>query len=131
MSSDTPFPTPEDILVIHEEIATEYDITHQGVLVPAPKRRLRYIICEAWTYDDVYHRAAFLLRKLITSHIFEDGNKRTGWAVTVLYLEYHDVIPAEQGDSVERVLRRIRRFEVDELATWLDTGDLDRDRLSP
>lgn len=34
-------------------------------------------------------------------------------------------------EEVERVLRRVRRFDVAEIADWLESGDLDRSRLEP
>jgi len=132
MPDDDPaLPTPAEILTMHEEIEDEYDMKYTGVRVPAPKLRLREILQEAAAHDELFHRAAFLLRKLITAHLFEDGNKRTAWTVTQIYLERHDEVPAERGLPVERVLRRIRRYDVDELAEWLETGELDASRLEP
>lgn len=128
---DPALPTPETILTIHEEIEDEYDMKYRGVRVAAPKLKLREILQDAADHDTLYGRAAFLLRKLVTAHLFEDGNKRTAWAVTRIYLERNDESPAEHGLPVERVLRRIRRYDVDELAEWLETGDLDESRLEP
>lgn len=99
--------------------------------VAAPRLDLRELLAEAEELDGVYHRAAFLLRRLITAHFFEDGNKRTAWTTTWIYLERHGLRPANQDESVERVLRRIRRYEIEEIADWLETGELDRDRLQP
>jgi death-on-curing protein len=47
------------------------------------------------------------------------------------YLQEHDEIPAERGIESGKVLRRVRRFDVDEIATWLETGEIDEDRLDP
>lgn len=124
-------PTPAEILAIHEEIESEYDLMHTGSRVVAPKVDLREIRAEAADFDGLYLRAAFLLRKLVTAHLFEDGNKRTAWATTEIYLERNGTMPAERNQPVQKVLRRIRRYEVDELAEWLETGTLDRSRLDP
>jgi death-on-curing protein len=131
MSDRDLLPTPDEILTIHEEIEEAEDMKYRGVRVAAPKLDLREFLTEAAEYDDIYLRAAFLLRKLITAHLFEDGNKRTAWAVTREYLGRHGLEPAQRDVSTERVLRRIRRYEVEEIATWLESGDLDRDRLHP
>lgn len=104
---------------------------YRGVRVASPKTKLRNVLADVAEYEGIYMRATYLLRKLITIHIFEDGNKPTAWTVTLIYLERHGLQPAEQGLPVERVLRRIRRFDVDEIARWLETGELDRDRLHP
>lgn len=129
--ADETIPTPEEILAIHEEIEEEYDLTHTGTAVAAPKVDLREIRSDAMEFDDVYHQAAYLLRKLVTAHLFEDANKRTAWATTEIFLERHDFTPAERGKPVEKVLKRIRRYDVDEIAEWLESGDLDRSRLGP
>lgn len=128
---DETLPSPEAVLAIHEEIEDEYDLTYTGASVAAPKLELREIISEAGRYDDLYMRAGCLLRKLVTAHLFEDGNKRTAWSTTELYLEFNDTQPAERGESVERILTRIRRYDVAEIADWLETGNLDRSRLDP
>jgi prophage maintenance system killer protein len=129
--ADETLPTPEEILAIHEEIEEEYDLTHTGAAVAAPKVDLREIRSDAMEFDTIYLRAAYLLRKLVTAHLFEDANKRTAWATTEIHLERNDLTPAERGEPVERVLKRIRRYDVDEIAEWLETGDLDRSRLDP
>jgi len=124
-------PTPEEILAIHEEIEKEYDLTHTGAAVAAPKVDLREIRSDAKEFNTIYTQAAYLLRKLLTAHLFEDANKRTAWATTEIFLERHDLTPAERGEPVEKVLKRIRRYDVAEIAEWLESGDLDRSRLGP
>jgi prophage maintenance system killer protein len=124
-------PEPREILDVHDTIEREYDLKYTGAAVAAPRLKLRRLVSDVAEYDGTFLRAAALLRKLITSHYFEDGNKRTAWATTVLYLERCSAEPAERGTSVEQVLKRIRRYEVCEIAEWLATGKLDRDRLSP
>ncbi len=131
MTDDETLPTPEEILTTHDVIEDEYDMKYTGTRVAAPKLKLRRIVREADEQDGLYLRAGFLLRKLITSHLFEDGNKRTGWASTVKYLDRNGETPAEHGENVERVLKRVRRYDVDELAEWLESGEIDESRLGP
>ena len=71
------------------------------------------------------------MRKTITRHVFEDGNKRTAWTATVLYLKEQDTEPAVRGMDAERVLRRIRRYDIKEIAEWLKSGEIDEERLNP
>lgn len=131
MQDDDRLPSPDEILAIHDEIEVAEDMKYRGTRVAAPRLELRELLNEAGELDGVYLRAASLLRKLISAHLFEDGNKRMAWTVTWIYLERHGLQPAEQDESVERVLRRIRRFDVGEIADWLESGNLDRDRLHP
>lgn len=124
-------PDPEQIIAIHDRIEEQYDLTHTGAAVAAPRLKFERLLREVDEYDGTFVRAAALLRKVLTAHYFEDANKRTAWTVTEIYLEDHDAEPAEGGARVERVLKRIRRFEVRELAEWLATGEIDEDRLQP
>lgn len=131
MPDNDQLPTPDEILAIHDAIEVVEEMQYRGTRVAAPRLELRELLDEADELDGVYLRGAFLLRKLITSHLFEDGNKRTAWAVTWIYLERHGLQPVEQDRSVERVLRRIRRYDVAEIAEWLESAELDRERLNP
>lgn len=124
-------PTPERIIAIHDEVEREYDLTYIGARVATPKLKLREIVAETAERDDLYTSAAYLLRRLVTAHLFEDGNKRTAWLSTREYLDRHGEMPAERGPGAEHVLRRIRRYEVAEIATWLSDGHIDRSRLEP
>ena len=77
---------------------------YTAIRVAAPKLKLRRILEETAEHDGVYTRAAFLLRKLVTAHYFEDGNKRTAWVTMREYLQEHDETPAEQGKDSGKVL---------------------------
>lgn len=124
-------PTVDEILATHDEIENRYDLKHTGTYSSVPQVDLRALLAAAETQDGVYQRAAFLLRKLITEHLFEDGNKRTAWVTTREYLESNGLRPAETGDRVPHILRRIRRYEIGEIAQWLETGEIDENRLHP
>jgi len=123
-------PDPDEIITIHDEIEDEYDLEYTGAAVAAPRLELRSILEDVDEYDGTFLRAAALLRHVLTAHLFEDGNKRTSWTVTAFYLESRDAEPAvTESDVVEKVLKRIRRYDVDEIADWLADGEIDRDRL--
>ena len=124
-------PTPDEIIATHEEIEKQYDLKYRGTRVAAPKLVLRQLLEEAEGLSGEYQQGAFLLRKLITEHIFEDGNKRTAWVTTREFLLSADLRPAETGERVPHILRRIRRYGIDEIEEWLETGAIDEDRLYP
>ena len=127
----TDLPTPGEIIATHEVIEEQYDLKYRGARVAAPTLVLRQLLEGAEELSGEYQQGAFLLRKLITEHIFEDGNKRTAWVTTREYLQSADLRPAESGERVPHILRRIRRYDVDEIAEWLETGEIDEDRLHP
>lgn len=131
MNNGSHLPTPDDILQIHEDIEEAYDMTHTGTRAYLPEQKLQNVVDEAQEQEDTYERGAVLLRDLITTHVFKDGNKRTAWVTTRQYLKQHGEEPAGADASPERVLTRIQRFEVPEIAEWLRNGSIDEDRLEP
>lgn len=124
-------PTAREIIQIHDQIEAEENLKYTGARVASPLLTFRRLLEDIDEYDGVHTRAAGLLRDIITTHAFEDGNKRTAWTVTVLYLEDRGTEPAVRGEPAERVLRKIRRYDTEEIAEWLASGDIDEDRLSP
>lgn len=123
-------PTPEEILAVHDRLEAVYDLKYPGVMKAAPRLKIReQVLAEAREYDDPYHRAAALLRNLISLHVFEDANKRTAWTVTVDYLTRNGIDVDLPENETVRVVRRTGLFDVEELATWLETGEIDTDRL--
>jgi death-on-curing protein len=129
--SDDDLPDARQVIAIHDEIEEEYDLKYTGAAVAAPRLKIKRLLDDVAEYDGTYMRAAALLRNLITSHFFEDANKRTAWAVTNIYLQNRDAKPSVIDDRVPHILKRVRRYDVDEIADWLATGDIDENRLEP
>jgi prophage maintenance system killer protein len=130
--SDDDLPTPQDILDTHDRLEEQYDLKYKGTMKTAPKAKLRRNVVEPATeYDDVYHRAAALLFEIPSVHVFEDANKRTAWTVTMEYLDRHGIEPdfQQDGDTIERIVRRAGLFDTEELAEWLETGEIDESKL--
>ena len=61
-------------------------------------------------HDDPYHRAATLLWRIESTHVFEDANKRTAWAVTENYLRENGIDPPPDDELVERVVAELGCF---------------------
>lgn len=132
MTDDTDLPTPEEIIAAHGRIEEEHDIKYKGTMKAAPKLKLRRNVLEpAAAYDNPYHRAAVLLFKIQSVHVFEDANKRTAWIVMRSYLRRKGIdLDLPQDDTtIERIVRRAGLFSIDELAHWLETGEIDEDKL--
>ena len=124
-------PTPEQIIEAHERVVSRYDLTHTGARVASPRLSFERTLRDVDNYEGTYCRAAALLQKIITAHYFEDGNKRTAWVMTRSYLESYEYAPADTSEGAERVLRSIRLFNVNEIAEWLETGEIDEERFPP
>jgi death-on-curing protein len=74
-------------------------------------------------YPDVWSVAAALLHSLIGNHPFVDGNKRTAFAATGIFLELNGHVLAASNDDAVGFVRRVivERLDVQEIASWLRT----------
>lgn len=126
-------PSGKQVVNNHDWLEQQYDLDHKGAAVPHPAVHCREIIRETRdNHFDPYNRAAYLLRRLITAHLFEDANKRTAWMTTREYLDRHGLKPAKTDKTdTEPVLDAIRAFDVDELSEWLETGTIDESKYNP
>jgi death-on-curing protein len=73
-------------------------------------------------YDDLISEAAALWESMAQNHPFIDGNKRTAFAVTDVFLKMNGIlITASPEDTVNFVysLYDAQTFNFEELATWL------------
>lgn len=126
-------PSGEQIVKAHDVLEEKYDLDHEGAAVPHPAVHCSEIVRETRdNHFDPYDRAGYLLRRLITAHLFEDANKRTSWGTIIDYLDRHGLEPAKTDkDDVEPVLNAIRSFSVEELSEWLETGEIDESKFHP
>lgn len=117
------YPTPEDILSMHEAIVAHDPRSEEGVRKPdAPESALTYI-SEGYfgqVPETIHEKAAHLMRLLVSDHPFVDGNKRTAlnttetfYAMNGYYFEYDkeikEILKRFAGDDdvdVERVVDR-------------------------
>ena len=130
MTEDEALPTPQDIIDVHDRLEEEYELKHTGTMKAAPKAKLRREVIEpARECETPYRRAAVLLFKIPSVHVFEDANKRTAWTVTIRYLNRKGVKPEfEQDDeTIEKIVRRAGLFYPKELAAWFETMKIDVD----
>lgn len=130
--AENDLPTAAEIIDTHEQIEEAYDLKYKGVRIAAPRLTLREDVVEpAAEHEDVFHRAAALLFGIQSAHVFEDANKRTAWTVTRSYLKRKgiDLNLSQDEEIVEKIVRRAGLFEIDELAEWLETGEIDESKL--
>lgn len=117
--------TAEEVLELHFRLVEDFGGRH-GVrdenqlasLVEAP----RLIAFGREQYETVYEKAASYMRNCIASHVFVDGNKRTGTTFAGIFLARNDVRltaePQELADFAVRVA--VERLEVVEIAAWFE-----------
>lgn len=127
---ESSLPTIEEIYANHEEIVKRYDIDYPGTGAFFPDDKLSRVIERAAEYDDVHTQSATFLKQIPRVHVFEDGNKRTAWLTVLELLDRNGLEPVPKREEAETVLKRRQRFNVEELAHWLRTGEIDRNRLA-
>ncbi|MEK6846329.1 MAG: type II toxin-antitoxin system death-on-curing family toxin [Nanoarchaeota archaeon] len=71
--------TKKDLIRINQEVGERGQFQNESSLDFALSQ-VKYK--KSWLYE-----LAYLLRSLLTDHIFEDGNKRTALALSILYFE--------------------------------------------
>jgi len=118
-------PTIEEFDNHHSKIVEEYDIKYTGVTAHNPRKVANSVFESADEYEDPYMKAAYLLRKLPVAHIYEDGNKRTSWVTVVDYLDRKGLDYPKDPEQIERVMKQIRAFDTEEVASWLETGEIE------
>jgi death-on-curing protein len=122
MKADWKWIDPEVVLAIHEHQIAEHGgtdgIRDMGLIESALARPRNFV---SYSASDVFDLAAEYGYGIARNHGFIDGNKRTAYVVTLVFLVLngHDLT----APAVERVLvfEKIGRGELapDKLARWL------------
>lgn len=102
----TEFLTPEDlVLVARGAVGPTATVGDHGLLASAAARPQATVFGED-AYPTLVDKAAALLHSLVRNHALVDGNKRLGWAATVIFCELndHDLAPPSQDAIFELVI---------------------------
>ena len=116
--------TIDDLLVLAERmLGPEFEIIDIGLLQSAVARPQQTAFGED-AYPSIHEKAAALLHSLVANHALRDGNKRLGWAGTVLFYAMNGVhLPEHEDEQVEFVVAIAagRLSYVQEIAKTLQT----------
>ncbi len=76
--------------------------------------------------EDIYGKAAILLRSIVKAHAFASGNRRTAYAVTKEFLIHNTGSDPELNGNVESIMKGIREdfYTNDEIIRWLKGGEI-------
>lgn len=102
----TEFLTTEDlVLVAAGAVGPGATVGDHGLLASAAARPRATVFGED-AYPALVDKAAALLHSLVRNHALVDGNKRLGWAATVVYCELndHNLSPPSQDAVFEFVM---------------------------
>jgi len=115
----------EVVLALHEQLLAEFGgasgIRDEGLLLSALSRPANLFAYGKATH---FQMAAAYCHGIVKNHPFVDGNKRTGFAVTVLFLELNGhVFRASEADAVVQVLALAAgALSEARCATWLQAS---------
>lgn len=119
------FLTAEQILFIHARLIDETGGSHgvrdlSMLLSAAGRPQATYGSQDL--YPDFFHKAGALMDSLIRNHPFLDGNKRTGIAAAVLFLQINGYkFNCPEDELVSFAIRVAEsKFGLDEIAAWLE-----------
>lgn len=78
-------------------------------------------------YPSVYEKAAAYLYHLICNHPFNDANKRTGYAVTLVFLEVNNAKQVFTKEDLENLVIEVAKGKEtkERITKFLKNGSLD------
>jgi death-on-curing protein len=97
--------TVEDLLSIADEVLGAAAITDVGLLDAAAHRPQASVFGQD-AYPSIHEKAAALLDAVVRHHALVDGNKRLGWAATVVFYDLNglDLDPPSVDEAVDLVV---------------------------
>lgn len=119
--------TVEHALAVHKTLAPNQHLKHGGEhLLASALSRPSTSYADHQLYAGLFEKAAALLEGITQNHPFTDGNKRTAYTCTVLFLRLNDwtikpvVTDQQQAEFVVRVADHSLPFEsiVSQLEDW-------------
>ena len=127
MAASMWYPDPETIIFVNRVVTLMSNRKADQYKLLKPQDFLQSVIEQARAArGDLYTKAAVLLRNLVVNHGFASGNKRTAFIVTAQFIVQNGGrLAVSDFAQAERVLRNVRRFSVQQLASWLQGGELD------
>ena len=77
-------------------------------------------------YPTLFEKAAVLLHGIAAKQVFENGNKRTAWAVAIMFLELNgvsfDSVVKVEADIFVRAAALDRSLTITDLAEWFESA---------
>lgn len=121
---DVIFLTLEQVLVIHdiqiEKFGGDFGLRDYGLLESAIMRP-QTTFGGLDLYPLLFDKAAALLHSLVLNHAFVDGNKRTGTACTLVFLELNKYQLKASKATFEALVMKTesKKLDINEISSWL------------
>jgi len=117
-------PSSDAIKTIHETFIKQYGVAgymSEGMVEGCLERAMTYIY-DFEPFPKLFLKAAAILYSFITFHPFVDGNKRTAFETTKIFLRlngYELVVPTKEGVDFTRAIADQKFTDIGKITTWL------------
>lgn len=75
------------------------------------------------THGSLYRKAAVFLKSMVNARIFADGNHRTAYVVTDVFLDENGAeIRTSNQQEIIRFIKDIKTYSIKEIEVWLRDG---------
>lgn len=126
MNGDIRYLNTQQVMFIHANMIERHGgaggILNQTGLESAVARPRQFAFGRE-LYEGLTRKAAALMESLARNHPFIDGNKRTAYASTGLFLRMNGLALDAKADDAEAFVLRVvaGELELDEIERWMDS----------
>jgi len=129
MKEKTWYPTVDDIRKIHSRVIERNPSKYPGEAIN-PESRLPSVLRDARNAPVLYKKAAVLLKRIASEQVFEDGNTTTAIITAERFLDRNNKeFKPEDGTLTGKVANNHGLYSVEEIAHWLETGEIDETKV--
>jgi len=117
-------PSTEAIKQIHATFIKQYGVAgymSEGMIEGCIERAMTYVY-KFQPFPKLFVKAASILYSFIVFHPFVDGNKRTAFETTKIFLRlngYELVVPTKEGVDFTKAIADLKIAENGEITKWL------------
>ena len=123
------YPSIEYINEVHEVVIEENPSKVPGERV-TPESRLLSVLRDARSILGIYKKAAVLMKRIASEHVYEDGNTTTAILVTIDFVENNGKeFKPEDRTITGKVANNHGLYSVEEIVHWIETGDINEEKL--
>jgi death-on-curing family protein len=120
------YPTVEEIVELHDQVLQQYGglpglrVGGEGLL-EAAIGRMQSGFGETELYPELADKAAALIHSIITTHPFNDGNKRTALMAGIYFLHIHGFSTHDSDELAELIIAVADdKASLEDLRHWID-----------
>lgn len=116
--------TLEQVLLVHEDQIARYGGSsglRDLALIESALFRPQSSFSGEDFYKTIFDKAAALMHSIILNHAFVDGNKRTGTAAMLVFLELNGYrLYASQSVLVKAAVRvESKEWDIEQISSWI------------